>query len=539
LTKDKQTGKKVTIFCKDTEKQGNFLMPDKEKSALADLQTMVVAMQHKTILVAGDIMLDRFVYGDVHRISPESPVPVLTIGHENFMPGGAGNVLANLCGLGVKAHLLSVIGPDAEGEKLRALVAEKGADPAGLVVAADRPTTVKTRFLAAHQQLLRTDYERVSDIGKETESALLARAEKLLPECGAVVLSDYGKGMMTPSLIEALIKKAGKAGVPVLVDPKKTDYRVYKGADIVTPNRKELSEAAGGVPTRSDEDVTAAARKLMKESGIGAVVATRSQDGMTIVQARGEPVHLRTEALEVFDVSGAGDTVVATLAAALAAGADLIQAATIANAAGGIVVAKVGTAAIRHAELAAALNRRDVTLQTRPGGRAVVSAAHQGMICDADEAREYAQRWRARGLKVGFTNGCFDILHPGHVNYLNAARGRCDRLIVGLNADESVRRLKGSARPVNAQDARAAVLAALGAVDMVVIFGNDEEENDKPIRLIEKLRPDIFFKGGDYAEENLPEAPVVKSYGGSVQIMPLSEGHSTSETIKKMKGRAA
>ncbi|MBI4031626.1 MAG: D-glycero-beta-D-manno-heptose-7-phosphate kinase [Proteobacteria bacterium] len=515
-------------------------MTGDRKDVLADLQNIVAAMQHKTVLVAGDIMLDRFVYGDVHRVSPESPVPVLTIGHENFMPGGAGNVLANLCGLGVKAHLLSVIGPDAEGEKLRALVAEKGADPSGLVVAADRrPTTVKTRFLAAHQQLLRTDYERVSDIDEKDESALLAQAEKFLQGCGAVVLSDYGKGTMTPSLIEALIKKAGKAGIPVLVDPKKTDYRIYRGADIVTPNRKELSEATGGMPTRTDGEVAAAARKLMKESGIGSVVATRSQDGMTIIQARGEPVHLRTEALEVFDVSGAGDTVAATLAAALASGADLIQAATIANAAGGIVVAKVGTAAIRHVELVAALNRRDVSLQARPGGRAVVSAAHQGMICDADEAAEYAQRWRARGLKVGFTNGCFDILHPGHVNYLNAARGRCDRLIIGLNADESVRRLKGPSRPVNAQDARAAVLAALGAVDMVVIFGNDAQEDDKPIRLIEKLHPDIFFKGGDYAEESLPEAPVVRSYGGTVQIMPLSEGHSTSETIRKMKGRVA
>ncbi len=516
-----------------------------EQKPLFALRETVLAMQNRTILVVGDIMLDRFVYGDVSRISPEAPIPVLTIKDENLMLGGVGNVLSNLTGLGVKVHVLAAVGQDVSGQSVRRLVTERGADAKGLVEVVDRPTTVKTRFLASHQQLLRADFEKTEPVSSATEELLLKKAEALIDKVQAVILSDYGKGVLTPKVIAGLIRLANEKKIPVLVDPKGKDYSIYKGASVVTPNRKELAEATGGLATKSDAEVVNAAQTLIYKAGIEAVVATRSQDGMTIVRKAGkgkgydEPVHLRTEALEVFDVSGAGDTVIATLAAALATGAYLITAASIANVAAGLVVAKVGTAPVRRAELLAALDRKNLDLRPRETGGAVIDTVREAPLCSADDAAETVARWKARGLRVGFTNGCFDILHQGHVQYLNRARDHCDRLIVALNADESVRRLKGAERPVNNEEARGAVLGALGAVDMVVLFGRDKAEDDKPLRLIERLKPDIYFKGGDYKIEQLPEAPLVRGYGGEVSIMPLAEGHSTTATIKKMKGRAA
>ncbi|HTK83621.1 MAG TPA: D-glycero-beta-D-manno-heptose-7-phosphate kinase [Patescibacteria group bacterium] len=501
-------------------------------------------MQNRAILAVGDIMLDRFVYGDVSRVSPEAPIPVLTIKDENLMLGGVGNVLSNLTGLGTKVHVLAAIGQDVSGQSVRRLVTERGADAKGLVEVVDRPTTVKTRYLASHQQLLRADFEKTDLISSSAEDALLQKAEALIDKVHAVILSDYGKGVLTPKVIAGVIRLANENKIPVLVDPKGKDYSIYKGASVVTPNRKELSEATG-LAAKTDAEVVNAAQTLIYKAGIEAVVATRSQDGMTVVrkQAKGkgydEPVHLRTEALEVFDVSGAGDTVIATLAAALATGAYLITAASIANVAAGLVVAKVGTAPVRRTELLAALDRKNLDLRPRETGGAVIDTVREAPLCSADEAAETVARWKARGLRVGFTNGCFDILHQGHVQYLNRARDHCDRLIVALNADESVKRLKGAERPVNNEEARAAVLGALGAVDMVVLFGREKAEDDKPLKLIERLKPDIYFKGGDYKIEQLPEAPLVRAYGGEVSIMPLAEGHSTTATIKKMKGKAA
>lgn len=515
-----------------------------EQKPLFALRETVLAMQNRTILAVGDIMLDRFVYGDVSRVSPEAPIPVLTIKDENLMLGGVGNVLSNLTGLGAKVHVLAAIGHDVSGQSVRRLLTERGADAKGLVEVADRPTTVKTRYLASHQQLLRADFEKAEPLSPSAESLLLEKAEALMGQVHAIILSDYGKGVLTPKVIAGIIRFANANKIPVLVDPKGKDYSIYKGASVVTPNRKELSEATG-LPAKTDAEVVNAAQTLIYKAGIEAVVATRSQDGMTIVRKAGkgkgydEPVHLRTEALEVFDVSGAGDTVIATLAAALATGAYLITAASIANVAAGLVVAKVGTAPVRRAELLATLDRKNLDLRPRETGGAVIDTVREAPVCSADDAAETVARWKARGLRVGFTNGCFDILHQGHVQYLNRARDHCDRLIVALNADESVRRLKGAERPVNNEDARGAVLGALGAVDMVVLFGRDKAEDDKPLKLIERLKPDIYFKGGDYKIEQLPEAPLVRGYGGEVSIMPLTEGHSTTATIKKMKGKAA
>jgi len=509
------------------------------REGLTALQDIVESLPHHSVMVVGDIMLDRFVYGDVHRISPESPVPVLSIQTENRMLGGAGNVLSNLAGLGVQAHILAVVGQDSDADAVRALLVEKNVDPAGLIIAPDRPTIVKTRFLASHQQLLRTDYERNGKLPEATEEALIKKAIEGLPQMGALILSDYGKGVLSEHVISTLIKKARKLGVPVLVDPKKADYSIYKGASIITPNRNELAEATNNMPTKTDDDIVAATTYLMKQAGVDAILATRSQDGMTLMRANKKlaPVHLRTEALEVFDVSGAGDTVIATVAAALAAGADLVAAAALSNIAGGIVVAKVGTAPIRRKELIAAIARKELDISDEaPEGR-ILDTAREAKVCDAEEAAEIVQRWKARGMKVGFTNGCFDILHPGHVSYLNQARARCDRLVIGLNSDASVKRLKGAERPVNEEQARAIVLGALGAVDMVVIFGDDRAEDDKPVRLIGRMKPDIFFKGGDYRESDLPEAPVVRAYGGQVELMSHFDGHSTTATIKKLKSR--
>lgn len=512
-------------------------MKNEKQKGFSSLHDLLAAIPRTRVVVAGDVMLDRFVYGDVHRISPESPVPVLTIAREEDMPGGAGNVAANLAGLGASCRILAVAGADGAGAALRALLEERTGAVCDFVTDSARPTTVKSRFLAQHQQLLRTDFEQARPLPPALREELLAKADAVLNEADALVLSDYGKGVLADGVAAALIGMAARLGIPVLVDPKGSDYGIYRGASVVTPNRKELSEATGGMPAKSDAEVTAAARALIDRAGIGAVIATRSQDGMSVIEPGRDPVHLRTEALEVFDVSGAGDTVIATAAAALAAGASLTEAAALANAAGGIVVAKVGTAPVRAQELGARLDARETGLRAGDGAAVVADSVREAPVCGFDEACERVRRWQARGLRVGFTNGCFDLLHYGHASYLNRARDLCDRLVVGLNADESVRRLKGDGRPVNAERARAGVLGALGSVDMVVPFGADPADGDEPCRLVGLLRPDIYFKGGDYSESRLPEAAVVKSYGGQVRIMDLYEGHSTTGTIEKMKGK--
>lgn len=484
-------------------------------------------MAGANILVVGDIMLDQFVYGHVERISPESPVPVLSIARETMMLGGAGNTLCNLAHLGCKGSVLSVVGDDAHGKTVRGMAIELGLDVSGLVASDERPTSVKTRFLAGHQQLLRSDFEHVRDLPSQYENMLLERAKTLMAGVKCVVLSDYGKGVLTPRVIRAIIDLAKAHGALVLVDPKGKDYSKYRGADIVTPNKKELSEASGGAKLGDDSQVVEAANHVIENCGIGAVVATRSQDGMSVIRAGQEPVHIRSAAdIEVFDVSGAGDSVIATLAASLAVGADLAQAAGLANIAGSIVVAKVGTAPIRAQELIDALEQRD-------------GLAHGG-IMSAQEAAEQISRWKARGQTVGFTNGCFDVLHYGHVTYLADARKKCDRLVVGLNRDASIRILKGETRPVHEENARAGVLAALASVDMVVLFGaHNTGEDNTACALIEQLQPDIYFKGGDYTIDQIPEAPSVLKSGGIVDIMPVYEGHSTTNSIKKIQGKDA
>lgn len=489
-------------------------VPPPAPAAVATAPAIVRAMAGRRILVVGDVMLDRFVTGDAARLSPEAPVPVLKAGPDRMMAGGAGNVAANLHGLGVVPFICAVTGTDEAGAILARLMAAQGVDCSGLLADAARPTTEKTRFMAGPHHLLRVDREESGPLPDRLAERLVAHAVALMPEMAAVILSDYGKGVLTPMVLAGVTAAAARHGVPVFVDPKGTDYARY-GADIfmITPNRKELAEATGSPALRRDDEIVAAAARL----DFPWILATRSEDGMTLLRAGAEKVwHIRAEKLPVYDVSGAGDTVIATVAAAVAAGAEPPVAAYIANRAAGIVVSKPGTAAITAAEL---------------------QDSRQGVTPRAVAAHQIAQ-WREAGLRVGFTNGCFDILHYGHVTYLAEARERCDRLVVAVNADSSVRRLKGPTRPVNDEAARAAVLAALAAVDMVVLFGDEAADDDKPCALLELLRPAVIFKGGDYREEQLPEARVVRAYGGDVQIMGLRAGHSTTATIARMKDQA-
>ncbi len=477
------------------------------------------------VLVIGDIMLDRFVYGDVERISPESPVPVLSIRREDTMLGGAGNALANLAGLGAESVIIALVGDDTEGrainEKALSLGIKK--DNIGLIYDPKRPTTIKTRYLAGHQQLLRTDFEDKTVVGDKVFIELTKSLPRYIKNANAVIVSDYGKGLLREDVLAQIIKIAAENKVPVIVDPKGNDFSKYKGAFAVTPNKKELAEATGGMPTTSNDDIEKAAGKIIDECGINAVIATRGKDGISIIQKNKDPVHIPTKNVEVYDVSGAGDTVIATISASLAVGADLEQAAILANAAGGVVVSKVGTAPIRHDELVEALT-----------GNTPHVIQHKA------EALETVKRWRAKGRKIGFTNGCFDILHQGHVTYLQEARQNCDHLIVALNKDSSVRILKGENRPVHEENARAIVLGALECVDMVVLFGADKPGDDNTAsKLIEYLKPDIYFKGGDYKVDDIPETPTVRAYGGEVRVLSEIKGSSTTKSIAKMQGKAA
>ncbi len=485
--------------------------PLNDASALAQALECLSAAR---VVVVGDAMLDRFIYGEVERISPEAPIPVLRETRETAMAGGAGNVARNVASLGAVVDFVSLIGDDAAGRELSSmLAAEAGIKPI-LEVLGGHFTTVKTRYIAGHQQMLRADRERPFGVPQALQTQIAQGVHGLLGKAGALVLSDYGKGVLAPNGAAELIAAARKAGVPVVVDPKGTDFTRYGGATVVTPNRKEL-QAATGMATDSDDAIIAAARKLIGDCGIDYVLATRSADGMSLIGAA-DVHHLPAEAREVFDVSGAGDTVVATVAAALAAGVSLLDAARLANVAAGIVVGKVGTAVARRAEIADALHAGDLMRGERK-------------LAGLDAALDHVARWRRQGLRVGFTNGCFDLLHPGHVHLLEQARAACDRLVIGLNSDASVKRLKGETRPIQSEAARAVMLGSLATVDLVVLFADDT-----PISLIEALKPDVLVKGADYALKDVVGGAFVQSYGGKVVLAELVPGQSTTATISRM-----
>lgn len=483
-------------------------------ASLNELANYVKQFSRASVLVVGDAMLDRYVYGEVTRISPEAPVPILTVTREVAMPGGAGNVVRNLIALEAAAAFVSVVGDDQAGSDLTGLIGgQQGVEP-WLLVQGGRTTTLKTRYIAQGQHLIRADREETIALPEKLAERLVRIATDAMAATSVTVLSDYRKGVLGADVAQRLIAAAKALGRPVIVDPKGTDYSRYAGADIVTPNRRELAEATG-LSLTTESSIVAAAQVLLQRHNFGAVLVTRAEDGMSLITPDAIR-HYPGEAKEVFDVSGAGDTVVATLAAALASQVPLFEAARLANIAGGIVVGKVGTAIARPNEILAAITP--------------VTGALRKVVTPADAA-EAAERWRMRGYKVGFTNGCFDLLHPGHVHLLEQCRAMCDRLIVGMNSDDSVKRLKGPTRPVQPEAARAAVLASLASVDLVCMF-----EDDTPLNILTLIKPDMLIKGADYTRETVVGADEVESWGGKVALAELLPGHSTTATLARLRG---
>ena len=472
------------------------------------------------ILCVGDVMLDHFVYGTVERISPEAPVPVLKVNRETHMLGGAGNVARNIAALGARVTLISVVGDDVPGHTISRLIADEPNVEATLVMVPSRQTSLKVRHVASNQQMLRIDRETTSPLGSEDEDRLYDAFAKELPSAAIVILSDYAKGVLSPSVIKRLCTEARLQKKLVVADPKNSDFSRYSGVNILTPNAKELS-AATGMPIADDESAEGAATKAIKSAALDAVLVTRSEHGMTLAVKGQATSHYAAQAREVFDVSGAGDTVIATFAVALASGASMPHAASLANVAAGIVVGKAGTAVVRPDELAQALQSEDL--------KGVGSK-----IRAMSAARDAVATWRARGQKIGFTNGCFDLVHPGHISLLSQARSQCDRLVVGLNTDASVRRLKGASRPINAEMARSVVLAALESVDMVILF-----DEDTPIDLIRMFRPDVLVKGADYTVDKVVGGDFVTSYGGRVHLADLTPGQSTTRIVERMAAPAS
>jgi D-beta-D-heptose 7-phosphate kinase/D-beta-D-heptose 1-phosphate adenosyltransferase len=478
---------------------------------MAKLLDISAGFKHARALVVGDVMLDRFVYARVSRISPEAPVPVLLIGREATSLGGAGNVARNIASLGGRVTLIGGRGEDAAGDHIAELLAREAAIEDALVVLEDARTTEKIRYIAEQQQVMRADREEPWP--DPVNAMALAAAREAIPHHDVLVISDYAKGFLPPALTRDLIALAKAHGKPVIVDPKGADFAPYDGATIITPNRSETGLATG-MDAGSDAAAAAAAKALLARlPELGAVLVTRGADGLSLAARGADIVHIPSRAREVFDVSGAGDTVVAALALSLAAGSDLQNAARLANVAAGIAVTMVGTAAVTAGEIAAELQTRQME-------------SVEQKIVSVGQALERLALWRAEGRKIGFTNGCFDLVHPGHISLLAQARAACDRLVVGLNADVSVRRLKGDGRPVQDEMARAIVLASLAAVDLVVMFAEDTPDN-----LIRQIRPDILVKGADYTRENIVGADFVASYGGEVLLADLVPDRSTSDLI--------
>jgi D-beta-D-heptose 7-phosphate kinase/D-beta-D-heptose 1-phosphate adenosyltransferase len=475
--------------------------------------------QTSPIICIGDIMLDRFYYGVVERISPEAPVPVLFIEEEKYMLGGAGNVVANICDLNSPVTFFSVVGDDIEAQIIDELLKKNQKCKAFLIKDSSRKTTVKTRCVGGSQQIVRIDKENKHAISHDICELLLSKLREELKKDSILILSDYGKGVLSEQLVSEIIVIANAVGAKVIIDPKGFDYSKYQGAYLITPNRRELGEAVGK-PVKDDLSVVNAACSLIDKFNIQNILATRSEDGMSLVTQAGETTHIRTEAKEIFDVSGAGDTVIATVAVGLACDLQLNDAAFLANKAAALVIRKIGTATIDIDELSNSLLHDETTHAERK------IHAHSTL-------EQLVLGWKKNNLKVGFTNGCFDLLHQGHAILLEKCKRQVDRLIVGINSDGSVQRLKGKDRPVQGEISRALVLASLQSVDAVVLFSEDT-----PIKLIELTKPDKLFKGGDYSPDTVVGAEFVNNNGGEVVIIDLVADQSTTRLINKMRSQA-
>jgi D-beta-D-heptose 7-phosphate kinase/D-beta-D-heptose 1-phosphate adenosyltransferase len=474
--------------------------------------TVIDRLAQASVLVVGDVLLDRFVEGRVSRISPEAPVPVLKYGAARPLLGGAGNVAANLVAYGAHVTLVGMTGKDEAARELKAICEKHPTLDQRFIADPGRPTTVKTRYLGGWHQLLRVDAEETHAMPGDIAAAIVAAAEEAMRERRVVILSDYGKGVLDTQTIGRLIAATRKAGIPVVVDPKKPSTAVFAGASLITPNTEEMAQFTG-IRATDDSTAEAACRQVLDTCAIDAILLTRGEAGMTLVERGKAPVHVRAATHRVFDVTGAGDTVIATLAAALSVGADLPDAVRLANAAAGIAVTKPGTATVLPSEL----------------HQAVGSGETNGVV-GREEAASRIAAWKDQGLKVGFTNGCFDLLHRGHLYSLEQASRRVDRLVVGVNSDASARGLKGPGRPIQDEATRAAVIAALRFVDLVVVF-----EEETPEELIRSLHPDVLFKGEDYREDAVAGGDFVKANGGRVELLPLLAGYSTTATVARMR----
>jgi len=482
-----------------------------------DFDALSQAIVRQTVLCVGDLMLDEFVYGEVSRISPEAPAPVIAVQRSETNIGGAGNVARNISSLGGRCIFVGLIGEDDAGGQLKAQLSQQSRIESVLVCDPSRPTTRKVRFVSEHfsTHMLRADWELALPASADIEQKLIDAVVPLLPRADIVLLSDYAKGVLTARVIRNVIDAARKLGKRVIVDPKNANFAIYRGATLLTPNRKEFAEATRS-RADSDQSIADAAQDAMHLADCEAMLVTQSEHGMTLVTRKGETIHVPALPVKLRDVSGAGDTVAAALALALSAGADWEAALRTANAAAAVAVGKKGTATVTPAEL-----RRKI-LPTAS------LAAEEKIVASGGDLEIHLLQWRRQDLRIGFTNGCFDILHPGHVKVLTAARGACDRLIVGLNSDASVRRLKGEGRPVQDERARAEVLAALEAVDLVVLF-----EEDTPIKLIAQVRPSVLVKGGDYTREQVIGHEIVEANGGEVMLVDILASFSTTSLVKR------
>jgi D-beta-D-heptose 7-phosphate kinase/D-beta-D-heptose 1-phosphate adenosyltransferase len=482
-----------------------------------DFEEALRLIPRQSVLCIGDVMLDDFVYGEVTRISPEAPTPVLAVKYNTIEIGGAGNVARNIAALGATCVFVGLVGDDEAGISLRNALARLGAVAPELVIDKTRPTTRKVRFVSEHHSahLMRADWELSAPASAESEAAIIAHARAAMPKVGAVMLSDYAKGVLSERVIRAVIEEARRHDVPVIVDPKGHDYRVYRGASLITPNAKELS-AAVHRPLRDEAEIAAAAAELARLVDSEAVLVTRSEQGMSLHVEGQAPIHIEAYPVKVRDVSGAGDTVAAVMAVLAAMRTPYEFAMRAANAAAAVVVGKRGTSTVSLGEL------RHRLLP------AASLAPEDKIVFDWSVLDERLADWRRHGLRIGFTNGCFDLLHRGHVKLLAEARAACDRLVVGLNSDASTARLKGPSRPINPAEGRAEVLAALEAVDLVVVF-----EEDTPLELIRRVRPAVLVKGADYRIDQVVGREVVEEAGGDVLLVNLVPGQSTTSLVRR------
>lgn len=484
-------------------------------SAVKQFDSVTPHKQHA--LIIGDVMLDRYLIGSVGRISPEAPVPIVLLNQQNERAGGAANVAANLSLLGIKTHIIGCIGNDSEGAILTSLLKQMNVDVRGIYISVNRPTIAKTRVLSGHQQMIRLDQESNASFNAAENTDLIAAIhQQLALKPSVVILSDYAKGLLSEQTCQAIITQCKTSNIPVLVDPKGRDYNKYTGATALTPNKKETAEACNS--SIDDADLISKATALKKQLNLDFLAVTRGEEGITLIDETTH--HLSATAKQVFDVSGAGDTVIATLAAGLIHKLSVMQSLQLANIAAAVVVGKVGTVPISQADLIEALNETLASQQ---------KSEQTHKIFDLNRLTTKVSAWKKDKQSVVFTNGCFDLLHAGHVTYLEAAKKRGDKLILGLNTDRSVSAIKGPTRPVVPENDRARVLAALESVDAVILF-----DEDTPLNLINAIQPNIIAKGSDYSADQVVGGKEVLAWGGEIALIDLVEGRSTSNMIKAL-----